>query len=531
MKKFYRPSEPLSLALSLSLIGLTFVLGIVGQEWSWAQDSLFPSSTPSPTSLSRNQKPLVSEREPPGVWTGGYWNPSYFKDKQVWGYVEKHSVDPGEFFSLMLSTGPGHLETTGHIEIFRINPQDGKDRTLVWRSQQITVSRQSVSNTAAAIGPNWSPTLSHIPTRHWGTGYYTIDFIDARNHHRDPDIAYMIVTNPKRSGDILLKLSTNTYQAYNSWGGHSFYVSSFVGEKGEMITFDRPTPPAFFEYEYYLVMWLESLAEEIGFTIDYATDFDIHEDPDYTTPYQLVISGAHDEYWSKEEFDQFYNRIFTLGKPTMFMGGNPAYFQIRYTDVNRPPNGKSWGRQLICYKKMRDPITRRVPADQADFFVTARFRDQSRRPETMLTGVGFQGAFIPAHDDSPTYKYYVTNNHFPFFEGTGYAIGDAIGHVVGYEWDNTDPAGDGARLWDKDKSRIPAIDPESISVLFSGNPIDGDGRKGTAEAVYFTSKAGGQVFSAGTIRWVWGLGKPGFAPNAFKRFNRNLILSFLGKKE
>jgi len=55
------------------------------------------------------------------------------------------------------------------------------------------------------------------------------------------------------------------------------------------------------------------------------------------------------------------------------------------------------------------------------------------------------------------------------------------------------------------------------------------GRKGLAEAVYFESEAGAKVFSAGTIRWSWGLGRPGFIQPGFVRFNENLIRTMLDR--
>ena len=53
----------------------------------------------------------------------------------------------------------------------------------------------------------------------------------------------------------------------------------------------------FFEYEYFLVMWLEKLAAERGWTIGYATNFDMYRDPSYADGYRLLISGSHNEYW------------------------------------------------------------------------------------------------------------------------------------------------------------------------------------------------------------------------------------------
>ena len=66
-----------------------------------------------------------------------------------------------------------------------------------------------------------------------------------------------------------------------------------------------------------------------------------------------------------------------------------------------------------------------------------------------------------------------------------------------------------------------------VRVLFTGSPVDVDGRPGKAESVYFVSPAGAKVFSSGTIRWALGLGAPGYEQDKFKIFNRNLLEHFL----
>jgi len=466
--------------------------------------------------------------EPMEFWADKNWQKS-FRLKQVWGYVNKHSIDSGESFSVMLSTRFPQTLVTGHVEVFRIGSYGASDRKLYWESPSLNVRPQHSSHPAAAIGPNWQPVLQDVPTDHWPSGYYLIDFVRSDNVHRDPAVASIVVTNPSRSGDILFNVSTNTYQAYNTWGGHSLYTSATFADKGHMVSFDRPTPPAFYEYDYYLVLWLEELAALEHFQIDYASDFDLYQDGTFASDFPLVISGAHDEYWSKEEFDHFYHRIFELGKNTIFFGGNAAYYQIRYVDVNRPPNSSAWGRQMICYKSLEDPIRYRVEEQEAQELVTARFRDGWRRPENMLMGVAYQGYFHPETEEAPRYPYFVENPSLPFFQGTGFKQGDKIDAIVGYEWDNRDPAGDGQSLWDSTKSRVSHIQSqiEKMSVLFKGKPIDFEGQEGTAEAIYFQSKAGAKVFSAGTVRWVWGLGKGGVENEKFKSFNKNLIKHFL----
>ena len=184
----------------------------------------------------------------------------------------------------------------------------------------------------------------------------------------------------------------------------------------------------------------------------------MHRDPKFTENYRLFISGSSNQYWSLEEFDAVYRRIFELGKNTIFMGANTAYWQIRYADVNGAADGFR-GRQLICFKSLDDPIRFRGDKKSSFDLITMRFRDEARRPETMLMGVAYQSWFSRETVPPITFPYMVARTDLPFFEGTGYTVGDPIGDVVGSESDDADPTGDGRRLWDPEKSRIPPHRP------------------------------------------------------------------------
>jgi hypothetical protein len=145
----------------------------------------------------------------------------------------------------------------------------------------------------------------------------------------------------------------------------------------------------------------------------------------------------------------------------------------------------------------------------------------------MLIGVGYDSWF-PPYDPKLRYDYRVVDASLPFFEGTQWKTGEAIGNnVVGYEWDNRDPERDGQRLWKSGSSAIAELPADRVKVLFEAEPIDVDGKKGKAEAVYFETPAGARVFNAGTIRWSWGVGKPEERSTSFQTFNRNLVLQML----
>jgi len=208
------------------------------------------------------------------------WNDD-IQQRSVWGYVDRHSITPGETFHIMLSTDPIDQVVSGHMAIYRIGYYPGGDRIAVWESSRITVKEHKLFNSPGIIGPGWPVSVDNIPTETWQSGYYTMDFINL-DGRRDADIAYIVVTPLQPNGNILVKLSTNTYQAYNQWGGSSFYKSPLTGNAAGMVSFDRPTRSEFFSWEYYYVVWLEKLAHELGLTVHYATDFDVHQNAEYT---------------------------------------------------------------------------------------------------------------------------------------------------------------------------------------------------------------------------------------------------------
>jgi hypothetical protein len=456
------------------------------------------SPTPAPASTS-------------AIWT------EFFKGQRIWAYADRQSLRPGQPLNIMAAGGPGQPVRRARLEVFRVS---SGAPTPVWTSDFAEVRYRGATRSGAAIGPGWPPTFAGIDTSAWAPGCYYADIVEQTTATRDVKAVFWVVTNPRRSGAVLLRLGTNTYQAYNPWGGHSIYPNDDDENRGLIVSFDRPTEPSFFEYDVFLVSWLEGLAASLG-GVDYASNFDVHADPTLIERYPLVVTSAHDEYWSGEEFDAFHRRIFTLGRNTAFLGADAAYCQIRYGDLNRGPGAPELGRQLVCYKTAADPIALRPGKGDPRRLVTNNFRSDARRPETMLMGSAYQNWFQPDGPQRPSYK--VARTDLPVFAGTGWKVGDVAADVVGYEWDNRDPDGDGKRLWDAARSLEPTIDPARISVLFRGEAIAEDGSRGVAEATYFRSPAGAQVFNAGAVRWAWGLGKEGFVNRSFQRFNENLI--------
>lgn len=455
--------------------------------------------------------------------------------QKVWGYADRHSIAPAESFQLMLSAGPVQQPAKGHLEIFRIGCEDGGDRRCVWCSEVLEVDpyevmragrySQLLDNTAAALGPGWAPTLSVKETGEWDSGYYSVDFV-SQCGQRDTDIAFIVVTDVTRCGDVLVKLATATYQAYNTWGGHSLYDDDNDPSKtrGHMVSFDRPTRSEFYDWEYYYVLWLERLARKEGFSVAYATNHDLTTDSKLASGYKLLVSVGHDEYWSQEEYRSTRKRLYEDGGNMLFLGANQCYWRVRYAEIN--PTLDNRGRLLICYKSAEDPVCQNT-SKFPHFLATQRFRETPDKAESVLMGVAYQSNL--AERWAPGFDYRVAAADHPWFAGTGYKNGDNVVGLIGHEWDNRQPEATFAPPGEK-RIAVPFASPapvEEIQVLFNGAPVDLFGREGLAEAVTFTTAAGATVFSAGSIRWSWGLGKERFVQEPFCLFNRNLHLRLL----
>jgi len=447
---------------------------------------------------------------------------SGINDMDVFGYVNHHSIQSGNPFKLFLSTNKNKNLINGVVEISRVGYYENSDRKIVYKSENISVLNQKISISTMTTGAAWKPLNNDISTNDWKSGYYAIDFIKS-DGKRIKDVAFIVVTDPQNKGDILIKLSTNTYQAYNQWGGSNLYESK-IGPHADIISFDRPTQSQFYMWEYYYVIWIEQFAEKHNLEIDYATNYDFYETPDIANNYTLLMSLGHDEYWSQKEFDAYYNRIFKQGKNTIFLGANMAYWRVRYGDLHRSGEG----RQLICYKNSLskdnfDPI---IYTSQGALKSTGLFRGEIGFPETMLMGVGYESYFL---DQDLRFTYKVRNIIPWIFEGTNLKQGDELADVIGYEWDNTLLIDLAMPVFSKKYTHIPKLEKERLQILFDGDVINSKGEAGHAQAVYFETEAGAKVFSAGTMRWSWGVGKPGFINEQFQKINENLILGLTKK--
>ena len=414
------------------------------------------------------------------------------------GYSDQLSYAPGDEVKLHISS------TRCDLEISRVGPQ----RKVVLKRAGVDTRVHAVPPDASSHGCKWPVGFAFQIPDDWASGYY-----ECQMTTQSPGLAaasgkLFFVVRPKQPGrdsQILIQLSTNTYNAYTNYGGYSLYAYNGRHKvQGRRVSFDRPQSSQFFNWEGSFIQW----AETNGYRLDYAVNSDLEFRPDILKNYKLILSVGHDEYWSTPMRDNIEKYIGDGGN-VAFFSGNTCCWQVRSEDN---------GRALACWKQSfgDDPVYK---SGDHKLLSTAWSHYLVKRPENTLTGVGFLwGGYHRSHGqfmDGPGNFTAHRPDHW-LFEGTGVKRGDAFGaklpayKVVGYECD-------GCELAWKDGLPSPTHrdgTPANFEVLATSpakwHPDDCDwyekwekGRTGQAVVGCYTR--GGTVVTVGTTDWSHGL--------------------------
>lgn len=431
------------------------------------------------------------------------------------GYVNQVSYVAGEEIAFHLSSNARLAE----IKIERLGAIDA----TVWRQADIPVTLTEVPDRASSDGCNWPVAYQLRVPADWVSGYYqaTLTVEDsAQTPQGEPkspasddqsakaaaggNTLFFIVraAEPGTATKILLQLSTNTYNAYTNWGGHSLYsFHDRDGLQGHRVSFDRPQASLFPQWEAPFVRW----AEANGYRLDYAANSDLEFHPEMLKHYRLVLSVGHDEYWSSPMRDNL-EAFIRDGGNVAFFSGNTCCWQVRSEDG---------GRALTCWKQayVFDPLFR---VGDPKLLSTAWSHHLIGRPENQLTGVGFLwGGYHRSHGEFMDGEgaYEIHRPEHWVFTGTVLKRGDRLGGkdtIVGYECD-------GCEMCWRDGLPFPTCNdgtPKSFTILgtcpakwapadcfwYDQFPKD---RVGASVLGIYTQN--GTVFTCGSTDWSHGL--------------------------
>ncbi len=420
------------------------------------------------------------------------------------GYAGQLSYRAGDEVQLHVSTSASSFD----LEVARV----GAEREVVWRQEGIKGAAYDIPEYASSQGCGWPPAHAFGVGHDWRSGYYEVT-LSVRDHgggfthrtrRRAEGVLHFVVraAAPGRDSKMLLQLATNTYNAYNNWGGYSLYAyHGRGGVQGHRVSFDRPSAGLFGRWELAFVQW----AEGQGYRFDYAANDDLEFRPELLEHYRLVLSVGHDEYWSAPMRDHL-EAFIAAGGNAAFFSGNSVCWQVRSEDD---------GRALVCWKQRfnQDPLY--AGGDHA-LLSTLWSHHLVDRPENRLTGVGFlYGGYHLSHGQfmNGSGAYTVHRPEHWIYQGTGLQQGDEFGGadtIVGYECDGCEfvwqeglpvPTG---RFGTPDNFTIlgtcPARWHPDDSVWYEGWE---QGRTGAATMGLY--ERGGTVFTAATTDWSHGL--------------------------
>ncbi len=446
------------------------------------------------------------------------------------GYAGDISYAPGDQLELHVST----TSPTWDLEIARI----GKDREVVFQKAKIEGGQEyGVPEKASAEGCGWPVAFTLPIPGDWKSGYYEVRLTVRDNGGKYTQWnsrtaeggCYFVLraAEPGKNARILLQLATNTYNAYNNWGGSSLYgFHGRAGLQGHQVSYLRPPRSQFGRWEQPFVAW----AEENGYALEYATNLDLELRPGIVKPYQLVLSLGHDEYWSAPMRDTIENYA-AAGGNVAFFSGNTCCWQVRWDPATKSLlSWKQWFNQDELYSST---------AEEIPLLATLWGHHLVGRPENEMTGVGFlHGGYHKSHgqlmDGSGAFTVHRPDHWL--FEGTQLESGAEFGGkdtIVGYECD-------GCEIEWRDGLPHPTHrdgTPKSFTILATAPakwaPGDswwyeewpGPDHSGHAVLGLYTTEGGGTVVTTGTTDWAHGL--KGKDP-AVERITRN-VLDRLGK--
>jgi N,N-dimethylformamidase len=318
-------------------------------------------------------------------------------------------------------------------------------------------------------------------------------------------IPWVVAPREPASGVAVLA-STNTWNAYNNFGGRSNYinaaalppapivfartdlaryadglVSEHSAPDGQYapLSFRRPEPlnqiglherpadPIRGRQPCHLAAaeWrLLSFLEREGYAPELYAEAQLHDGTLELDRYRVLILSTHPEYWSRQMYDAVRSWVFERGGKLMYLGGNGLDCEVEFVESGA----------LVF--RTEDP-----PAD-------GPFENRMHRTHAATSGL--LGVVYTESGAMTAAPYAVVAPDHWAFTGTGLAAGDLFGTQSLHE---RIPGGASGHETDKRTPRTPA----GTTLLAKGRNVDDGG----AEMIHFGTPSGGEVFSAGSITW------------------------------
>ena len=342
----------------------------------------------------------------------------YLELKEIEGYTKKTSFAIGDSIPVYL-----HTTKLAKAQVFRISTKATfiKDFNISKKNQENIYNPQK--------GFDWTESFK-FSTKGLKEGFYylKIEQVDSPNNYTY--IPFLI--HSKLTPRIAVIASTNTWQAYNEYGGNSFYkhhntsiinkllYKRFPSLKPiDYLPFNRP-------YHYIkdeldnIVSTIEEInipqgtdyynedvnigshlikgeLNLIGFLEKSNYDYNVYSDLYFERNIiesEIIIFNTHSEYWSEEMIGRL-ERLKKLGKKIIFASGNNIYRSVEYYEwgvmVNRNPEYTRFKTTKTCgayYTEITYPKTSAFKVEQNNHWV---FNNTKLKKEDIFGEFGASG--------------------------------------------------------------------------------------------------------------------------------------------
>jgi hypothetical protein len=350
-----------------------------------------------------------------------------------------------------------------------------------------------------------------------------------------------VVAPARPTAPIAVLASTNTWCAYNNFGGRSNYVNAaklppapIVHARQDLdryhttkafgvwaphddeflpLSFDRPEPhnhlfddPNITDPiqgrvqcgqapgEWRLYGWLE----REGFDYDLYAEAQLHHGILDLDQYKVLIIAVHPEYWTRQMYLTVKSWVFERGGRLMYLGGNGLNCEVTFTND---------GTALRCLSHLNS-----LHGELGGFSDDGAIEYESRMHRTLESEANLLGVVCTVSGIMTSAPYRVIDPNHWALAGTGLCAGDTFGEKTLHE---RVPGGASGHETDK---RSPSSPPNTEFIAKGTNPGDGG-----AEIVFHQRAHGGAVFSVGSITWVSAL----FTDPHVSRITSNVLTRFL----
>lgn len=503
------------------------------------------------------------------------------KEPRIWCYSSRMTYALGDQVDL-------HVSGTCASYTVRAMREGGKEY-LLYTGSFSNCRWTGVPPEVHESGCEWPILCSFSIPNDTPTGAYVIEL-----YGEDCPFPYhhlIFVRSPSeldKGNRLLLVAATNTYVAYNNWGGASHYggLGSDGGTSAPVVSTRRPwtrgtvrLPPdapripdfrprynepiryphlewarkngytrtfasaGWANYERIFVEW----AERNGFTVDIVCQQTLHDEPTCLDGYPCVVFIGHDEYWTWE----MRNAVDAYVEA----GGNIARFAGNFMWQTRIDTSKG---QQTTYKYAARALDPFFGSDQQQFTTTSWEAPEVNRPGALTFGVnatrGMYAGWGGLVTHGPRAFTVYRPDHWAL-RGTGLGYGDLLGaesRCFGYEVDGLDYIIEDGLPRPSGKEAVPTglvIVALGLATSFETGGADDNLYIGDLDAVYLRGlytelrgeaagaaavrgsgtivefkRGAGTVITVGTCEWVAGL--LGTDP-AVERVSRNILTQLL----